>query len=302
MDISCAGQEAGGSERGGWECLAEAVIQLAENAIWAGGERIVAQGTSCLGQRHILDYGVGSLEEKWGAHPKMRSGLGELEERRSARSGDTGEPREYPPTRGIIRPVSHLRKCGSHPTGDGTRFALVGGEQSNLSANATPGALASTNAETQPCMAKTLFGGTWNYAPATDATRHPITTLGQRARRVVFVANRGGRTSELQTPLTGMCAHASLRTSLGFLPRFREPMSVIEASMKQRRNEGAGETGDPQENPPDNLGGRRAGRPLSHHGPRRESRDTEVLERRTTSANHYDNTISRGGGAPVQCR
>ncbi|KAJ8891927.1 hypothetical protein PR048_004486 [Dryococelus australis] len=37
------------------------------------------------------------------------------------------------------------------------------------------------------------------------------------------------------------------------LPLLRKPMRVIEASMKQRRNERAGETGDPRENPPTNC-------------------------------------------------
>ncbi|KAJ8874981.1 hypothetical protein PR048_022871 [Dryococelus australis] len=36
------------------------------------------------------------------------------------------------------------------------------------------------------------------------------------------------------------------------VPRSREPMRAIEASVERRRNEVAGETGDPRENPPTN--------------------------------------------------
>ncbi|KAJ8879379.1 hypothetical protein PR048_019987 [Dryococelus australis] len=50
--------------------------------------------------------------------------------------GETGELRVNPPTSGIIRHDSHLQKSGSFPVGDLTRFALVGGEQSNRSATA----------------------------------------------------------------------------------------------------------------------------------------------------------------------
>ncbi|KAJ8873843.1 hypothetical protein PR048_024679 [Dryococelus australis] len=51
--------------------------------------------------------------------------------------GKTGYPRENPPTSGIVRHDSHLRKCGDL-AGDWTRFALVGSEQANRSATVTP--------------------------------------------------------------------------------------------------------------------------------------------------------------------
>ncbi|KAJ8872413.1 hypothetical protein PR048_026017 [Dryococelus australis] len=45
--------------------------------------------------------------------------------------GETGDPRENTLTNGIVQNDSHLRKFRSGPTGERTRFALVGGEQSN---------------------------------------------------------------------------------------------------------------------------------------------------------------------------
>ncbi|KAJ8870073.1 hypothetical protein PR048_029084 [Dryococelus australis] len=48
--------------------------------------------------------------------------------------GETGEPRENPPTSGVVRHDSHLTKIRSDPAG----FALVGGEESYRSATAAP--------------------------------------------------------------------------------------------------------------------------------------------------------------------
>ncbi|KAJ8866104.1 hypothetical protein PR048_033628 [Dryococelus australis] len=50
------------------------------------------------------------------------------------KGGEVGDPRENSPTSGIVRHDSHLRKSGSEPAGDSTRFALVRGEQPNRSA------------------------------------------------------------------------------------------------------------------------------------------------------------------------
>ncbi|KAJ8866051.1 hypothetical protein PR048_033575 [Dryococelus australis] len=57
------------------------------------------------------------------------------------RRGKTGDPRENPPTSGMVRHDSHMRKSGGDPAGYGTRFALVGGEQANRSATAAPARL-----------------------------------------------------------------------------------------------------------------------------------------------------------------
>ncbi|KAJ8872523.1 hypothetical protein PR048_026129 [Dryococelus australis] len=51
--------------------------------------------------------------------------------------GEAGDPRENPPTEGIVRSNSHLRKSGD-PAGDCTRFAFVRGERANRSATAVP--------------------------------------------------------------------------------------------------------------------------------------------------------------------
>ncbi|KAJ8869282.1 hypothetical protein PR048_030854 [Dryococelus australis] len=50
---------------------------------------------------------------------------------RLAGAGETGDPRENTPTRGIVRHDSHMLKSESNPVGNRTRFALVGGESSN---------------------------------------------------------------------------------------------------------------------------------------------------------------------------
>ncbi|KAJ8873268.1 hypothetical protein PR048_026902 [Dryococelus australis] len=54
---------------------------------------------------------------------------------RNARTGETADLRENRPTSGIVRDDSHWRTSGSDQAEDWTRFALVGGEQSNRSAN-----------------------------------------------------------------------------------------------------------------------------------------------------------------------
>ncbi|KAJ8870092.1 hypothetical protein PR048_029103 [Dryococelus australis] len=46
--------------------------------------------------------------------------------------------REYPPTSGVVRHDSHVRKFGNDPAGNQTQFAYVGGEQSNRSATTAP--------------------------------------------------------------------------------------------------------------------------------------------------------------------
>ncbi|KAJ8888085.1 hypothetical protein PR048_007572 [Dryococelus australis] len=52
--------------------------------------------------------------------------------------GETGNPRENPPTSGIFIHDSHVRKSRSDPTGNRARFSSVGGEQSNHWTTATP--------------------------------------------------------------------------------------------------------------------------------------------------------------------
>ncbi|KAJ8877934.1 hypothetical protein PR048_022393 [Dryococelus australis] len=52
-----------------------------------------------------------------------------MEQHRNVRAGETGYPRESPPTGGIVRYDSLVRKSGSDPAGDRTRFASMRGEQ-----------------------------------------------------------------------------------------------------------------------------------------------------------------------------
>ncbi|KAJ8877397.1 hypothetical protein PR048_021851 [Dryococelus australis] len=54
------------------------------------------------------------------------------------RAGKTGDPRENPPTRAIIRHDSHIQKSGGDPTGNRGWFAWLGGEQSNHYTTAAP--------------------------------------------------------------------------------------------------------------------------------------------------------------------
>ncbi|KAJ8880610.1 hypothetical protein PR048_017080 [Dryococelus australis] len=49
-----------------------------------------------------------------------------MEQRRNERAGETGDLRENPPTSGIVRHDSHMRKSGSDPAGNRTRFVYVG--------------------------------------------------------------------------------------------------------------------------------------------------------------------------------
>ncbi|KAJ8891090.1 hypothetical protein PR048_010600 [Dryococelus australis] len=60
------------------------------------------------------------------------------QQKTTSTKGGTGDPRENPLTSAIVRHDSHLRKSGRDPAGDRTRFALVGGEQSNRSATEAP--------------------------------------------------------------------------------------------------------------------------------------------------------------------
>ncbi|KAJ8873954.1 hypothetical protein PR048_024794 [Dryococelus australis] len=51
-----------------------------------------------------------------------------MEKRQNEGAGKTVNPRENPPTSGIVRHDSHMLKSGTDPAGNQTRFALVGGE------------------------------------------------------------------------------------------------------------------------------------------------------------------------------
>ncbi|KAJ8882696.1 hypothetical protein PR048_014508 [Dryococelus australis] len=61
-----------------------------------------------------------------------------MKQRRNARPGETGDPGEDPPTSGITRYDSHVRKSGSYPIGIRTCFALLRSEHSSRCVTATP--------------------------------------------------------------------------------------------------------------------------------------------------------------------
>ncbi|KAJ8875314.1 hypothetical protein PR048_023209 [Dryococelus australis] len=58
-------------------------------------------------------------------------------QRRNERAREKRDPRENPPTNGIVRHDSYMRRSGD-PAGDRARFALVGGRRANRSATAAP--------------------------------------------------------------------------------------------------------------------------------------------------------------------
>ncbi|KAJ8873320.1 hypothetical protein PR048_026954 [Dryococelus australis] len=84
---------------------------------------------------HHKSVGVGKISEV------------SVEQRRNARVEETGDPRENPPTSGVVQHDAHLRKSGSDPDEELSRFALVGGKQSNRSATAALANLQSVTAE-----------------------------------------------------------------------------------------------------------------------------------------------------------
>ncbi|KAJ8891037.1 hypothetical protein PR048_010546 [Dryococelus australis] len=62
-----------------------------------------------------------------------------MEQRRNARVwGNREIPEKTKLASGIVRHDSHLRKSGSGPDGDRTRFAIFGGAKSNRSETASP--------------------------------------------------------------------------------------------------------------------------------------------------------------------
>ncbi|KAJ8878818.1 hypothetical protein PR048_019404 [Dryococelus australis] len=72
--------------------------------------------------------------------------------RTSERTASLRNPRGNPPTSDIVAHDSCLRKSGSDPSGDSTRFASTGGEQSNRSATAAPRHLLKYEVFLRPCI------------------------------------------------------------------------------------------------------------------------------------------------------
>ncbi|KAJ8867880.1 hypothetical protein PR048_031685 [Dryococelus australis] len=90
--------------------------------------------------RKFVEHGLPALDEVSCAfvfdfhgiyHLACHRGLqegDEYEEAQECKWGETGNPRENPPTNGIVRHDSHVRKSGSDPEGNRTRFTYVEGE------------------------------------------------------------------------------------------------------------------------------------------------------------------------------
>ncbi|KAJ8887519.1 hypothetical protein PR048_013735 [Dryococelus australis] len=101
-----------------------------------------------------------------------------MEQRLNERAGETGDPRENPPTSGIIRSDSHMRKFGSDPAGGRTLSALVGGEQANRSATPAPCEFAKCSISYYYVKTSVLQNG--GHRPA----RHRNTVRTVRAREL----------------------------------------------------------------------------------------------------------------------
>ncbi|KAJ8893153.1 hypothetical protein PR048_005736 [Dryococelus australis] len=93
---------------------------------WTNSPRTsVVSNTNCLLQ----------LQLKMGLQAQPMSVIEmNLEQHRNEGAGEIGDTREIPPTSGIVRHDSYMRKSGSIPAGDGTQFA----DQANGSVNSAP--------------------------------------------------------------------------------------------------------------------------------------------------------------------
>ncbi|KAJ8889722.1 hypothetical protein PR048_009223 [Dryococelus australis] len=235
-----------------------------------------------------------------------------MEQRRNARAGETGNPRENLLTSAIIRNDFHARKSESDLAGIRTRFALVVGYRSShftTKAPQTPSAGGLSR-----CAATLVFSSRlWGYgdAAARALALHLdglVSTTGGVAPRIFALGNRAGRcrwlvgflgdlpfpspcipvllhthlalpSSTLKTPLLKAvmisitsesteappCDAASTSPDVGRLrPGLATPRvsgislhvfligSTQADKWRSRRNERAGETGDPREDPPTN--------------------------------------------------
>ncbi|KAJ8891929.1 hypothetical protein PR048_004488 [Dryococelus australis] len=84
-----------------------------------------------------------------------------MEQRRNERAGENGRARENPPTSGVVRHDSHLRKSGTDPAGSRTRLVWLGGEQANHNTTAA-----------QNGADDIISDNMWlNYSPPTLANR-----------------------------------------------------------------------------------------------------------------------------------
>ncbi|KAJ8875018.1 hypothetical protein PR048_022908 [Dryococelus australis] len=139
------------------------------------------------------------------------------------------DPRENPPTNGIVRHDSHMRKIRP-----GTEPGSPWWEASRLT--------------TQPPLDSAVLCtnipiSTAHWLSAATVEGDDWASVLQEVPNTLNALDDSERIADLQ----GKQVASAIRPA-----RSREPMRVSEVSMEQRRNVRAGETGDPRENPPAN--------------------------------------------------
>ncbi|KAJ8877658.1 hypothetical protein PR048_022113 [Dryococelus australis] len=89
-----------------------AVWRLRSTVDLCSSSRWYCAGTIC----RKVSPSVRSLQSGWIADPLASEER--MEQQRNAMTGETGNPRENPPTSGIVRHYSHMRNSGSGPAGN----------------------------------------------------------------------------------------------------------------------------------------------------------------------------------------
>ncbi|KAJ8867234.1 hypothetical protein PR048_031033 [Dryococelus australis] len=181
----------------------------------------------------------------------------------SERARKTGDPRENPPTSGIVQHDSHMRKPGSDSGRIRTRFAFLekGEGRQVLMANH------------HFCVHIGIFANihvTMTTNPGSDVTPHTSTgaenslqlsatqgdvigaggrLVARSAHVVCLHVSHEGRASR-DGCVRQYCKHTSAPAVQVRRDPGTKPMRVFEVNMEWRRNEGAGEAGDPREKTP----------------------------------------------------
>ncbi|KAJ8888656.1 hypothetical protein PR048_008148 [Dryococelus australis] len=109
-----------------------------------------------------------------------------VERRRNAREGETGAPRENPPTNGIVRQDSHLRKFGSDQLGI-EPVRLGEGDQANRSATEAPKMEVTLNANELHLTTGNTTSVPSEHYHAYEANLHDIQ---QRTRKFIIMQLR----------------------------------------------------------------------------------------------------------------
>ncbi|KAJ8875332.1 hypothetical protein PR048_023227 [Dryococelus australis] len=200
--------------------------------------------------------------------------------RRNERAREMGDPRENPPTSGIIRHDSRMRKSGVTRTKNEPDSPCW--KASSLTAQPLRPPVVAANGA---CLAKRWQAGTPPLPTRKQGglqreTRMSGVTVWQAASFSVVTPTRMEEPQEIAEPFA-VTPHRynslGTRNKVGqspIIPERSTPMQVTEVSMERHRNEGAGEAGDPREYPstngivrhdwhmrrlnPDSLDGRRA--------------------------------------------